>query len=121
MCNRLHMLHTARLLADSVWCESLAHAARTLTQSMRTKKRRARICVLGLGSGVTAIAAAQTGADIFWTDRVARFARVAGELCRRNDVSHRVKVVVSSEWDDLREPSEGRFDCVATEEVKLDI
>ena len=43
-----------------------------------------RVCVLGLGSGGTALAAARAGATVLWLERIARFAELAEKLVERN-------------------------------------
>ena len=65
--------------------------------------RDQRVCVLGLGSGVPALAAAKAGATVVWAERVAKLGETCEQLCERNGVSRRVQVLRGDvpEWEDL--------------------
>jgi hypothetical protein len=130
----------ARQLADERWCESFAAAAVHCTRTAAAtapSPRSPRVCVLGLGSCVAALAAGRAGASVLWVERVTRFAEVAERVVARNGLARAVAVRRLIEWSDLRprqsthhDPStadpgwssddpigELGFDAVVTEEI----
>ena len=94
MCCRLHMVHGCRMVYDRHWCTEFARAA-----SACSPKVGARVIVLGLGTGVPALAAARRGSEVIWYIRVARFAEVARRLVAMNGVSAAVRIVHCKTWE----------------------
>ena len=118
MCHQLMVFHTSRLLADDTWCRAFATAAEHIATSS-SGASPARICVLGLGSGVPALTAARAGAQVVWLERVERLAQIARQLVESNGLSARVHVSCASEWEAAVSTAGGgsrRFDAVFTEE-----
>ena len=93
LCCRLHMIHSARMLADRRWCEAFAQSAEQCVVL------GPRIIVLGLGSGLPALAAARAGAEVVWFVRVTRFGDIARRLAESNGLSARITVIVCQQWD----------------------
>lgn len=134
LCHTLAKFHTARLLADSAWCAAFAAAAAHCARHGAAASPpassvvasadgsgggvgTARVCVLGLGSGVPALAAARVGAEVLWVERVERLAEVARRLVTANGLEGRVTVARCREWEDADSmPADGRrrFDAVST-------
>ena len=112
LCHRTMVFHTSRLLADSQWGESYARVAEAICARARAggDSSPPRVCVIGLGSGVPALAAARAGAEVVWVERVARFVDVARRLARTNGLADRVTVVRVTEWGDLSEMVNARQD-----------
>eukprot|EP00966_Prymnesium_polylepis_P217666 5037732-Prymnesium_polylepis.1 len=84
-CYKLYVFHTARLLADDRWCQTWARAGEDTGGAGR------RVCVLGLGSCLPALAAAKAGADVVWVDRVARHVQCMSRVAERNGSTCSVK------------------------------
>ena len=122
-CHKLMVFHTSRLLSDARWCDAWEASA----THVATGGGRRRVCVLGLGSAVPALAAARAGADVVWIERVKRFAECAERLVRANGLSERVAVLACDDWSRAPPlamralPSTAAagclFDAVLTEEV----
>ena len=112
MCNRLYMRFDTRTLFDERWCLAVIEAAASIAgagtggggrvqQPLLRPSSSPRIIVLGLGTGLAALAAARAGAEVLWVVRVARFAEVARCLVARNDLAARVRVLFVRTWAEL--------------------
>jgi len=120
LCHKLMSDHTSRLLADPRWCDAFAAAAEAVVAEVTVKhlKDHPRICVLGLGSAVPALAAARAGAEVVWVERVERFAQCAERLAARNGLEARVRVARCRQWRHFQPASPAqRFDALITEEI----
>ena len=120
-CHKLYVFHTSRLLADDRWCEAWAQAGKAQGSGKAQGGGQRRICVLGLGSCMPALAAARAGANVVWVDRVARHVDCMSRIAKRNEL--RLHVEHSREWEvggmqgaDAFGRRDG-FDAVLTEEV----
>ena len=118
---RIHTEYTARLQNDQRWCDAYARAA-DAAGAESSAAAAPRVLVVGLGSGVPALAAARAGCSVVWAQRAALTARhlqpVSSELCSANGVCGSVRVARVRQWDELRRVVGrcGRFDAVLTEE-----
>ena len=120
LCFHIFSGHTLRLMHDERWGSAFHAAALRAAQRQTASLRAARICVLGIGSCVPALAAAKAGAQVLWVERVERFAECARSLARRNAVP--VQVVRRAEWTKLTlGAGQQPFDTVITEEVGDDL
>ena len=109
LCHKLMVFHTSRLLADATWCEAYAKAVESLVARARScGVSTPRVCVLGLGSAVPALAAARAGAEVVWVERVARFVDVMARLAAANGVGASVRVARVTEWSELVEQGQGQ-------------
>ena len=111
--HQVHELHVRPLLEDEGmrYGRDMAAAVRALVGSFPA---RPRVLVVGLGTGVAAVAAARAGADVVWLEAVARHCAVAEELAAKNGVDVAVERHVgerASEW------AGGAFDAVVVEPV----
>lgn len=111
--HQVHELHVRPLLEDEGmrYGRDMAAAVRALVGSFPP---RPRVLVVGLGTGVAAVAAARAGADVVWLEAVARHCAVAEELAAKNGVDVAVERHVgerASEW------AGGAFDAVVVEPV----
>lgn len=101
----LHLGCASPKAMDARWREGFAQAAReagssvqptslasTLYQSSLAinldsmldcldEPRKARVCVLGLGTCIPALLAARAGADVVWVERIGRLADLAEQVC----------------------------------------
>ena len=91
LCCKLHMLHGARMLADRRWCSAYIRATESTVAAASRSTPSPRVIVLGLGTGVPALAAARAGAEVVWFVRVARFGDVAQYMVERNGLAGRIK------------------------------
>ena len=126
-----------RQLADERWCNAFAAAAANTARTAAERQhhaaaRRATVCVVGLGSAVTALGAAKAGAHVVWLERVARFGDVARSLASRNGLDARMEMVRVKQWADYvpegassgdgdSDKDDARFDAVLTEEASDDL
>lgn len=115
-CSMFWREHMRRLVSDTRWTSAYARAAARVGGSGK------RVCVLGIGSTVAALAAARAGASVLWVERVQRFASVMQACASRNGLAARVNVTVVGGWHELatlaKQPQHARkFDAVITEEV----
>lgn len=109
-------------LADETYTAALRAAMEGAAARQRGvaagERRRVRVAVLGLGTGVLALTAARLGAEVVWVDTLKRFCDVAEEMAAQNRASTIEAVhfagggaALSSWRGDGGEP----FDVVATE------
>ena len=119
---RIYHEFTKRLHADAAWCDAYAAAAAEAATSADCP----RVLVVGLGSGVPALAAARAaGCDVVWAQRMVLTAEplepVASSLIRANGVEGRVRMARVRQWSELArlasDRAGGRFAAVITEEV----
>jgi hypothetical protein len=110
---RLYNEHMRRMLSDEVWCGAFAKAAAALGS-----KRGQRVLIVGVGSCAAAIAAARTGCEVVWAERVGKMAQLATMVAAANGVAARISVVRVAGWEQLSDlAKEVRFDVVLTEEM----
>ena len=108
---RIHSEYTVRLLSDAAWCAAFA----------APPPPAARVLIIGLGSGVPALAAARAGCRVVWALRATLAARhlepVPTELAKANGVN--IQLVRVRRWADLTRlvAHGGAFDAVITEEL----
>ncbi len=103
-----------RLLADRRWCDAFAAAAARYGAGQR-------VLVLGLGSGVPALAAAQAGAEVTWATRALKQAELATRLAAANGVGARVRAARAAEWALLGDAGLPKVDVVVIEEIPDDL
>ena len=111
LCHKLAVFHTSRLLTDHTWCARYAAAARHCATcgvasgiaGATAGLPASRVCVIGMGSGVPALAAARAGARVLWIERVERLAACASRLARANNLAHAITVVRCRDWSELGE------------------
>ena len=110
--------HTMRMISDERWCAAFRTSA--IRASRQLSLGRARVCVLGMGCCVPAMAAAQAGAQVLWVERVERFAECARRLAKRNAVQ--LQVVRRKQWELFTlDRGQQLFDVVITEEIGDDL
>ncbi|KAL3896362.1 MAG: hypothetical protein SGPRY_013289, partial [Prymnesium sp.] len=80
------------------------------------ESRRARVCVLGVGSGVCALSAARGGGQVVWMERLASGVAMCEALVKKNGLEKRVHVVATESWEQAEWPQMERFDTVVSEE-----
>ena len=114
---RIHSDFTRRLHADSDWCEAFAAAA----SSSSTAKR---VLVVGLGSGIPALAAAKAGCHVLWAQRLPLSARhlqaVPERLAKANGVEDKIQSTSVRQWSELSRlaaHADDPFDLIITEEI----
>ena len=83
--------------------------------------RSAKVCVVGLGSGVPAIAAGKAGAEVLWLERVGRLAGTARRLVEENGLEGRVTVRLVEDWEEAKGAEASSFDACLTEEISDDL
>lgn len=170
-CNLLHFGFTSKLLNDDRWrrtvtalgtavgtapsvlqrgnigvgLSSLMGTSLSLEAMLDDEPRTMRVAVLGMGSGVPALAAAKAGAEVVWAERVGRLSEICTALAKRNKVEKRVHVLEGSSWESMQweasshsgQPAASshfvagvplakasdswRFDSVLTEEISDDL
>lgn len=112
--------HTRRLLADTAWCRAFAEAVSEPTAQPQPPAGKRRILVLGLGTGIPALAAARSGCEVVWAERVGRFAELCDALARANGMSASIRICRVQQYADLARlvKADGgrRFDLVVTED-----
>ena len=95
--------YTERQLCDQQWCGAYAEAARHVARCARPWHgvHTPVVCVVGLGSGVAALGAAQAGANVIWLERVMRFMEVAQSLAARNGLAQRIRHARAPRWEEF--------------------
>ena len=110
--------YTERLMWDRRWCgafaEASAHVARNCTSASRPGTAPV-VCVVGLGSAVTALGAAKAGANVVWLERVMRFVELAKSLAARNGLEQRIRHARATRWEEFvpssKDGGDARHQC----------